>query len=298
MDLFKYRVWCETESLFVEKWAETEVLTCPNNNSHEIDSDKTVIIESILEESPKDRSGKERVQQTSRPLGTMTYFTGRGDDPNNIDDVGNGEKFIVNHIAGQDSTSQILYLDFNCIENDTYIHEGYITWEDAKFDVISLKVVPRVVSTQISSNTNFNFYESPDLKTHLIVPAYPGTGTCEILSDISQPNNGLVYMPDSDLGVAPIAFWNADYDSTSNMFINITAAPYGNGRYNMFYQEDILVRFVNKFQILGWGFQRLQSSDSEKLGHGMRLKSTANTYGEDHNWSIACSVTMHRLKTV
>jgi len=37
-----------------------------------------------LSEEYRDRSGKLRVQETSRPLGTKTCFTGGGDDPTDV----------------------------------------------------------------------------------------------------------------------------------------------------------------------------------------------------------------------
>jgi len=294
MDIYQYRIWCNTELSFVTTWAESEPTVCPNNNSHEIDITKTTIINSITEIPPKDLSGKERVQQTSRPLGLKTYFTGCGDNPNNITEYGEGEDFFINHQIG-DSTSQELYLDLNIVENETWIHEGYIIWKDALFDCVSLKIVPRVTGTTIGSNTNFNCYTDGNI--HIIIPA-AGDGTCEITTDIYDPNGGLVYMPDSDLGITPVAFWNADWNSTTKKYENITAAPYGNGRYNMFYEEDILSRFVNKVPLLGNGFQRLQSSDSERLGQGMRCKTIAHTHNTDHDWSVACALTLHRYKTI
>ena len=294
MDIHQYRIWCNTESTFVTTWSESEPTVCPNNNTHEIDQIKTSIIRYIPEVPPQDLSGKTRVHQTSRPLGLMTYFTGSGDDPNDVTSYGTGEDFYIKHSIG-DSTSQELYLDFNIVENETWIHEGYMIWENAKFDYVSLMIVPRVTGTTIGLSTNFNFYT--DGKVHLIIPA-AGDGTCQITTDIYDPNGGLIYIPDSDLGIPPVAFWNADWNSSTKKYENITAAPYGNGRYNMFYEEDILYRFVNKVPVLGNGFQRLQSSDTERLGHGMRFKTIAHTHNTDHDWSIACALTMHRDKTV
>ena len=94
---------------------------------------------------PKDSDGKMFVHQTSRIPGCMTYWTGRGDDPDDPEDVGNGEHLSIQHKVG-DPLDQIIYLDFNCIDNKTYLHEGYIFWKDAIYgDYASLIVVTNTV---------------------------------------------------------------------------------------------------------------------------------------------------------
>lgn len=42
-----WRCWCDTESAFVQVWSPDVPTTCPNNNTHTIDQNKTVVIESI-----------------------------------------------------------------------------------------------------------------------------------------------------------------------------------------------------------------------------------------------------------
>ena len=104
-------------------------------------------------------------------------------------------------------------------------------------------------------------------------------------------------MPNDDQNNPPVAYWNADWNSTTKEFENITAAPNGDGRYNMFAVEVSLNRFVNRIPLLHYGFQMLQSADTAELGQGMRLKATAHTWGEDHAWKVACALTMHRQKS-
>lgn len=43
--VYKYRLYCNTETAYVYDWAETEPTTCPNNTAHTIDSTKTTIVE-------------------------------------------------------------------------------------------------------------------------------------------------------------------------------------------------------------------------------------------------------------
>jgi hypothetical protein len=45
-DVYKYRVYCDTDSKYEYVWAESEPTTCPANPvSHTIDQDKTVVVE-------------------------------------------------------------------------------------------------------------------------------------------------------------------------------------------------------------------------------------------------------------
>jgi hypothetical protein len=81
------------------------------------------------------------------------------------------------------------------------------------------------------------------------------------------------------------------------VYENITAAPLGNGNFNMFTQEISLNRFVNKIPMLGQGFERMQTADSDQLGQGMRLKTTMETNTPDHYWSVGCILTLHRAKS-
>jgi len=248
--------------------------------------------EIILSDPPKDSSGKPRVHQTSRKLGLLTYWTGSGDNPAVVTDVGGGSELQINHEIGHD-IEQSVYVDFNCVANETHLHEGYVVWKDAYFDEVSLSVVPRIVTTEAGTDTNYNLYGG-----YLVIPA-AGDGTLDMTSDITQPNGGLVYIPtpgDANATPSP-AFWNADFNTSTGLFENITAAPSGDGNFNMFSVEVSLQRFINRIPLLGNGFERLQSADSDEIGQGMRLKLTTTTVGTDHQWNLACIATMHRSKT-
>ena len=242
---------------------------------------------------PTDRSGKLRVHETPRKLGLKTCWLGCGDNPNNPSSVGNGEDINIYHKIG-DSTSFTKYIDFNCIQNETFIFSGNIIYDNCKGDKITIDIVPRVVSYVSDNNTDFMLYNN-----YLIVPAN-GNGNVSITSDISMSTGGLVYMPDSDLGISPVAFWKADWDSINKKFINITPAPSGDGRFNMFAVEVILSRFINNAIFYGSGVFDLNSRDIEQLGHGMRMKLTAltNIIDNDHEWSLSGLLMAFRQKTI
>lgn len=263
-----------------------------NHQGEYLDSYDKVMVVNEVELAVTNRSHKLEVHESSRVRGTTTYFTGAGDNINDITDVGNGSLFILGHRVG-DSFEQNLYIDFNIVENETWIHEGYVIWNRAQFDTISFTIVPIVTSTTVTSGTFYNLYDG-----YLIVPA-AGDGTIQVTSDITDPRGGLVYIPIGEDGTRAIpAFWNADWNTTTKKFENITAAPEGNGEYNMFSVEAPLGKFVNRLPLLNQGFQRMQSADSDQLGQGMRLRATLYTNPPDHDWEMACMLTLHRARTV
>jgi len=292
-NLYKYRIWCVTEGKWVRTWGEYEPTVCPNNNTHTIDTNKITVTRKKGILQPQDRSGKTRVHQTSRKLGTRIMWIGLGDDPSDVHKVGGGAAFDIQHDLGEGDPESV-YIDFNIVNNETWLHEGYITWKDCDMDRLSLEMVPRITAGQAGTNTNYNLYGG-----YMIIPA-AGDGTFDITADITDPNAGLIYMPDNDLGEAPTAFWNADYNSSTKLYENITAAPSGNGRYNMFSVEITFARFLNHMPLLGSGFLALNSSDTDQMGHGMRLKMIANTNEsvDDHKWAVACLMCMHRNASV
>lgn len=250
-----------------------------------------------LNDEYRDRSGKLRVHQTSRKLGTIICWVGEGDDLSNPSLVGGGEKFSFIHLVGQEE-QLIKYVDFNMLENETWLHEGYITWKDCYLDTLDLITVTRVTTCTSGTGTNYNLYNG-----YLIVPAVPGTGTIDVTSDITQHDGGLVYMPITDVGARPTAFWNAEWDVATKKFINISPAPAGDGKYNLFSKEISLAHFVRGMPLLNAGFIALNSSDTAQLGQGMRLKmvATTNTMGSssgDHDWAVACVMCLHRERLI
>lgn len=47
--IYKYRVYCNSDTRYETAWGETEPLTCPVNTNHTIDRSKTVIIDTITQ---------------------------------------------------------------------------------------------------------------------------------------------------------------------------------------------------------------------------------------------------------
>ena len=302
--LKNYKIYCETEDIWVTKWLDSteDVLNyCPNNNTHTVTSGSVAIANTMtddvaqvdLADELRDRSGKLRIHQTSRALGTGTCWMGVGDDCSDPHNVGGGEPMTFEYNTASGTTTLTKYIDYNCVNNETWLHEGYITWKNAHFDTLTLEMVPRVTTYTASSGTYYNLYGG-----YMVIPA-AGDGTIDLTSDITQHDGGLVYMPDNDLGESPTAFWNADWNTSTKEFENITAAPYGDGRYNMFTVEIVLARFLNKAPFLSSGFIVLNSSDTDQLGHGMRLKMIFDIawHHVEESVGIACIMCLHRDKS-
>ena len=259
-----------------------------------IETDSSAVLNVDLPSLPVDKSGKLRVQQTPRALGTATNWTGVGDDPTDITNVGGGSAISFFHDIG-DSGPIVKYIDLNIAENETWIYEGYIIWKGANFDTISFQIVPRTVTVSGVSGGDKTIYGG-----YLVVPTAPGAGDYEVANDLTDPSGGLVYMPDSDDGTAPTAYWDADYNTTTHQYENIQPNYTGTGRYNIFSYEVVFQEFIRQMPLLADGVLRLGSNDAEELGQGMRLKLTANTNSSvpDHDWAAACMSCLYRNHTI
>jgi len=312
IDLFKYKIFCETEGIYVEGWYETDPEVCPNNNSHTISPDKTTIIDERLAEAPTDVSGKPRVITSSRRLGLATCWTGAGDDINNFKNTGDGIKTVYTHTANQPDTP--LYIDFNCVEgiNMSYIFEAYFSWENFDLDDFSVSIVPRITPyTTDGTETGFALYGNliiPTLTAQgLVAQGAPGVSFIDqvVVSDIVDGaidmSKGLVYVPIGDLGYreAP-GFFNAEVDDINGKFVNITSVPDGSGEYNLFCSETEFSRPFNRITLMGTNYipTVLDSEDAQIIGAGMRVKFTTNTnIDNDRNYRCVVIITAHRKKS-
>lgn len=236
-----------------------------------------------------DLDGRSVVHATPRVLGTYTYFTGSDDDHTDATKVGgasNVTDLCGHHEVGDDAT-EVMYFDLNTIINSTYIHEGVLQWKDALNDTISLDVVPKTTTYTSGTSTNFNLYGG-----YLIVPA-AGNGTIAV----ETSNMKLVQCVVNEYGTKSAGYWDATFNTSSKQFENITAAPYGDGDYNLFGAEVQLARFGNRLRLLGNGAILISSEDSTQIGHGMRIKVIAGTVGTDHEWWWNFTPSLYRKKT-
>jgi hypothetical protein len=236
---------------------------------------------------PQNTDGRKVVHSTPRKRGLSTCFVGAGDDQTDDSKVGGSDVSLMElHHQISDPTSQVLYLDFNTIANETMAHAGHMMWKGALNDTITLETVPRITTFAEASNTFFNLFAG-----YLIIPA-AGDGT------IIPTNIKLVEVPVNEFGNrAGAGYWDATYNTATKQFENLTANIFGTGRFNMFVAEVVLDRFMNRVPMLGDGMMNLDTYDASQIGHGMRVKITLETRGEDHEWWWCGGLKPYRRRT-
>ena len=284
------------ESLFMMIANSKVIVNNGVDNLNSIRAYKYIMNESL---SPTDRSGRPRFHQTSRPEGVTTCWMGVGDDMSNPSQgFGSGTPAIVNHQIGMHDDP--VYLDFMTINNATYIHEGDITYSNCMFDRISCHIVPTLVNYTSGTNTNYKSYNG-------IIISTDGDGDIELNPNlINQPDGGLIQVKYDETGRKISAgFWDANWNNDTLQFDNITSAPDGSGDFNLFYYEMVFSTFVID-HLIGSGSESYQSSDVDRLWHGMRIKLVTQTCGfdwvhddiVDHDWQLCVRYTLHRQKVI
>lgn len=134
-DLYKYRVYCDTESQYVTTWMEAELTVCPNNNTHTITSGSITIIDQQLDKGPAMADGRPIVRAESRPLQHMTMFTMTGDTVSGIGDgqemywdFANNDDLVASGIAPDGYKMKRIKVSFL---DPIYIKEGTNYFFDA-----------------------------------------------------------------------------------------------------------------------------------------------------------------------
>ncbi len=147
-DLYKYKVWCEDESIWVETdYRESSPTTCPNNNSHTITTSKTVSINTIPLDEKRAIDGKLMTHQTPRKRGTKTVFMGVDDQASNALLIGSGDnEFKLHHEIG-DALTHVIIAEANMVVelNESWLYSSTLTCLNARNDDISVEFIPRVV---------------------------------------------------------------------------------------------------------------------------------------------------------
>jgi len=229
------------------------------------------------------------VHATPRYRGTSTCFTSIDDDQTDPSKIwGGSNKIKLDHVIAQPA-SQTIYLDFNTIDNKTYILTGFLHWHDAIFDELTVSIVPQVTTYSTSTNTDYDLYNG-----YMIIPNGTSTGTIAV----NDADRKLVQVSLNEFGQkASAGYWDADYNTTTKQFENITANASGDGDFNMFSTEVIFHSYLNKFIMHGTDRESLTAFDADQLGHGTRLKFVLDTIGTDHNWQFNGAIVMFREKS-
>jgi len=262
-------------------------------------------------EEKHDVSGRLHTVASPRPFGKTSCFVGASDLTSDVEDVGGGLPFMYHHKVGDpfetvfvfdsDTTAYMdyVYMDMNVVENETWLNSGLAEWDGCQMDHICVEIVPYPVDFESQEGTDYLM-----LASGIIIPApAPGYGNVMIDSTaVLEPYGGLTEAPTKEgsdgLMYPQTAFWNADWNSTTNKFENLTPAPSGDGNYNLFGSEYYLARFVTKMTLLDGGRIVLETTDATRIGHGMRFRARLCTHIDDdipdHEWKICVVMKFHR----
>ena len=254
-----------------------------------------------IEDHEVDHQNKLFVHQSSRPLGTDTFYTGEDDFGQILSFFYTQGKFTSVHQNSAIETDEedpekdkscSAYYEFNTFNNDTYLHEAIVQWEKCRTEFITCQIVPKVTPTIPGSYTNWYMYPNG-----VIVPS-EAHGNIELAGQVCP----IEMTPDQDTGIRTPGYWDIEYNEDSTDFDYTTLAfnPDGEGVYNLFGMEVPLASFVRRIPLLGstssWNI--LPSSDTAKIGKGMRIKMKidASVHTPDHDFIICISFIMHRQK--
>lgn len=221
------------------------------------------------------------VHSSTKPVidGKMFYvqWVGSGDNED-LMLLGQGPIAAIQNIPGTPRAH--VDLKFANEFGDTFVHEGYAMWENAKLgDYVNALIV--------AEGTHVQQFQDLDLIVDIdgylkYSPSGPGTGT----HGFAAPPYLLprTFSHDGD--------W--DYDETNGLRPNFA----GTGEYKMSINECIIHRFINRMPLLGTNGHpvRLASEDTFKLPHGYFLRLEC-VNASNSEWSAAFFITVYRERT-
>lgn len=240
---------------------------------------------------PKSVDGKPMMTTSPRPIGTYTYLSSRGDDSSAQSNVGGSPISIdFHHAVGDENThTKSEYFDINAIINETHINKAVVQWTGCKNDHIRGEIVPQVTTVTDQAGGNYTVVGG------CVFPTAPGAGN----KNVDLATAKLVEMVPNEFGVTPPGYWNATYNTTTQLFENITFDASGYGQFNIFAVEAIFFRFIPCFTMLGDNMiYEIPSDDTSRLGQNTRVKITFITIGADHEWWSNAAIRLYRRKTV
>jgi len=280
--VYKYRVWCETDSKYVEVWGQSAPTVCPENDGHSIDLVKTAIIESVSQDFPlSDLDGKKlSVHESTKPTidGALTYavWTGAGDDIQ-TGEIGDGEVLAFGMTQGVASVSKDV--KFDPTHGRVWIHEGYLRYTGAgSGDYVSADVIATATNLQQLANLDLV------VDSNWVKPAPGGAGT------------GTHGWADANIVLIPRSFskdgdW--DYDG-STLSPNLN----GDGAYKISDIDRIVHRFINRIPCLGDcpTYFSMSSEETTELPKNYFLRITFHNTS-DGDWTASVLIEIYRERT-
>jgi hypothetical protein len=286
-EVYKYRVWCETDNKYVETWGDSEPTVCPENNGHSIDADKTVIVETVTKDFPTSEIDdyKISVHTSYKPKAdkkSYAYWTGSGDDlATSPTGIGEGEllHFQMSQQSGSPVTTQVVTkkVEFDPTFGRTWIHQGYLNVNNGGHGDY-LTAVVKTYATPLQTVSNKILYIEDDWVKYAIGSPSPAThgwaGT-----PIPIPRT---FMQDGD--------W--DYDGVS-----LTPNLNGDGEYKISSIERTVHRFINKIPCSGTiPFLGIASAETSELPTGYFIEISAFNISNT-NWHANVMIEMYRERT-
>lgn len=279
----KWRVWCNTEHAWEEVWGPNAPATCPNNHTHEIDTDKTSIIETVTQSFPiSDVGTKIWVHSSPKPVTDKTLYVqwvGTGDDVVNHVLGGNDESLMHIHCTpGQ----YIAYKDmkFDPIFGQVFLHEGHLSWHNAgNQDHISADIMAE--PTLVQPYANLNLVVDVDGWVRFS-PDGPGTGT-----------HGFAAIPHLlSRSFSMDGAW--DYSPATGLTPSLT----NTGAYKISIHEQPVHRFMNDIPVYGTNpmLFTLRSDESFLLPPGYFLRVNCHNVSNTE-WHATVLVTVFRERT-
>ena len=289
-EVHKYRVWCNTDSKYVEVWAEEEPTTCPENNGHSIDPDKTVIVETVSEDFPLSDIDEKKIavhpSYKPRVEGKTTYavWTGAGDDlSQSPSGLGEGEllDFVMTEQTGSPLVKQVVQkkMQFDPVHGRVWLHEGYMSYSDGGAgDYLDSDIIAYATPLQTLANKivyiedNWVKYAVPGSPGQVATHGWGGT-------PVLIPRS---YSKDGD--------W--DYDG-----VNLTPNLAGTGGYKISDIERTVHRYINKIPCYGSSpFFSMTSDETTELPPGYYIR--INVHNESNtNWHLQVFIEMYRERT-
>lgn len=247
---------------------------------------------------PKTNLGKIEVDPSLTPYNTVSTYTSFGDDFTDPYDIGGGQEFEIVHTKGENETTQTIYLDFNTLDNLSYLVEGSLFLENAIRDRVTFELVSNSIPYTIADGES----EYKLVNDYLIVPnSNPLNGISINIPSLAGGdllcNGGLVYAPLNSDGEKINGYWNATWDNENQIFKDISPAPNGDGSYNLYSVEVPFIKIVDSIyshSIL----KPFTSQDIDQIAHGTRFKLTIKTRGDDHSWAISGELKLYRRYSI
>lgn len=288
--VYKYRVRCQTEGKNVFTWSETEPTTCPNDENHTINTNRTAIIGSVTREFPLSDIDKNKVavHPSYKPIGehtTYAVWTSAGDDMSTSPAIiGNGPlaEFNMTEQTGSPFTEQYeeIKIEFDFANyGRIWIHEGYLRYEGGgPGDYMGMAVMSYATPVQTFVDKTLIIEDnwikpvpqgSPASATH----GWAGT-------PILIPRS---YSKDGD--------WDYDGDTLTPNYSNT-------GEYKISDIERTVHSFIPKISVCGSSpYFSMTSDETTEIPTGYYIKSFAHNVSNS-NWCASIIMEIYREKTI